>query len=867
MSIIISIALEIIKLSKSKLERNYKVTKLLKEFNLIELKNNFNSVYAHTLVRFGVDKNTLIVELFADKNIVNAFKTELYDKESGEFKAEIIYSYYHGKPDLKREFPDFKVIKKEIDIFREKFKYITNRSRTPSELELYNKINHLEQMEYERRFEYQVEQYLKRLVDDFSIEFLEQDHYIDLNGEIVLKKRELYKLGEKLAEKEKEKIEKIEKIKYEPIDKYLNQWINDNSQNFLAVMGEYGTGKTTLCRHIIHGLAADFLGQNTDDNNILKDEYRRIPLLFNLRNFKQEDIDAFVISQLNKNGIKDIDFIDFLKRVDNNEFVIIFDGFDEMAHKIDIEEKRRNFFQIQKLIDRKRKKGKIILTSREEYFKSDAEIKDVFKNIEKSNYGLIHLCPFDDKQIKKYLQTHTKNAEFYWKKINEIFDLKDLAQRPVLLQLIIDNLTDVLVDKKKGEKIKASDLYEKCIDNELERKSKELSFLTIKLPSSERLELLQNLAVWMFLHDTLSIDIRIIIEELKLKEFFKSNVDWEIEKYLNNFLTFTFLIRKADYIFRISHKSFRDYLSALTFVKEINSGNIIHFARNNTTEEINHFIIEQNPRKKNLLNFIMNAENLPENKKWQGTNSAGILLKIDKSALKGLNLSDCQLSSVVFQDCDLSGTDFSNAILSNCQFNKTLLTAKFQNADFKNSSLDLRNTQISDIYAVKELKNLTSLYLSNTQISDIDAVKELKNLTSLDLRNTKISDIDAVKELKNLTHLVLWDTQIRDIESLKELNNLTYLDLDNTQISDIDAVKELKYLTYLYLSNTQISDIDAVKELKNLTYLDLDNTQISDIDAVKELKNLTDLYLSNTKIPENQIEELRKALPDISIKT
>jgi hypothetical protein len=47
--------------------------------------------------------------------------------------------------------------------------------------------------------------------------------------------------------------------------------------------------------------------------------------------------------------------------------------------------------------------------------------------------------------------------------------------------------------------------------------------------------------------------------------------------------------------YRISHKSFRDYLTAQAFVIEINSGKIEHFARDIITEEINHFILEQKP--------------------------------------------------------------------------------------------------------------------------------------------------------------------------------------------------------------------------------------------------------------------------------
>ena len=42
---------------------------------------------------------------------------------------------------------------------------------------------------------------------------------------------------------------------FDPIDKFINQWLADSNQNFLAILGEYGTGKTTLGSYIAHELA------------------------------------------------------------------------------------------------------------------------------------------------------------------------------------------------------------------------------------------------------------------------------------------------------------------------------------------------------------------------------------------------------------------------------------------------------------------------------------------------------------------------------------------------------------------------------------------------------------------------------------
>ena len=129
-------------------------------------------------------------------------------------------------------------------------------------------------------------------------------------------------------------------------------------------------------------------------------------------------------------------------------------------------------------------------------------------------------------------------------------------------------------------------------------------------------------------------DKKFQVEMMAEKE--RKSFDFQAEQYLqrlkNDF--------QADNQYRISHKSFQDYLTAQIFVKEINSGKIHHFARNRTTKEINHFILEQKPDKDALLNLVLNARDLPEERQWQGTNAAAILQKIDKKILKGRNLSN-----------------------------------------------------------------------------------------------------------------------------------------------------------------------------------------------------------------------------------
>ena len=259
-------------------------------------------------------------------------------------------------------------------------------------------------------------------------------------------------------------------------------------------------------------------------------------------------------------------------------------------------------------------------------------MQKIFRYQNKENYQFLLLSPFNDEQIQSYLQKKTVNPDFYWQQIKNIFELHDLAKRPVLLDLIIRYLPELITEMPENKpRIKATDLYQRCLEDELDRKSEDLTF---KVPGKYRVEILQRISLIMYHTNTLSIDIQLDEIRLNLKKYFETKTEWEFEKHLNEFLSFTFLLREADYVFRISHKSFRDYLVASTLIKEIKNDNPIDFSKTKLSAEIINFIVELNPNKNHLLKWVLNSKKLSESNQWLGSNSANILLRIEKTALK-----------------------------------------------------------------------------------------------------------------------------------------------------------------------------------------------------------------------------------------
>jgi adenylate kinase family enzyme len=768
-SIIIEIAKLIINHSLKKMTKNQKILTILNKVNKLTLKkDDFESIFIHTLVEYGVDKpDKDLVNFFSSPLISDAIKQEKHTKDLKGFKetCKFVFDDFQGL----ENFTKFDAITDEINEFIITYDSLVETSANPIILKMYNLQK---EDSFKQTFEYQSEKYLKYLIQDFDVSF-PQNKYIQQKGEMretvinllmrpsigKIKKRTKLSKRKRESENKTNSFSKILDFKdvivspLEPIDKYINDWLNDDSQNFLAIMGEYGTGKTALCKHIAKELALSYSDKKT---NIIDDKHNRIVILLNLRSFKTEEVEKFINAELTEFGIKDFDTTALYKRIDNRELIFIFDGFDEMTQKIDTEEKKANFLQIEKLI-RERKNSKVVLTSREEYFTFDEELNEVFNNIENENYKIIYLNLFDDDQIRAYLETHTDNAQFYLDKIKEIYDLSDLAPRPVLLDFIVKYLPKLIEEKGEDITINASDLYYTGIKTELEKKSREVSFLNKKLPTQKRLLLLQKLSVWMYENDTLIIDTRIIKEKLNLEKFFKVREDYEVIKYLNMFLNFTFLMKESDYIFRISHRSFRDYLIATELVKEINSGKINIFSKHQTSSEINLFISEMKPNRKKLEQMVTEKVETTEHNKWQKSNAVNIILKMD-----------------------------------NHEYNKSI--------DFNANEINLNNSKLLNISILHELKKLTELDLTLNQISNLEPLKELKNLYSLDLVANNICNIKPLQELNNLLNLSLGGNIISNLEPLKELKKLSYLNLSGRYIRDIEPLKELKNLTSINLS-------------------------------------------------------------------
>ncbi|ODS38177.1 MAG: hypothetical protein A7316_00320 [Candidatus Altiarchaeales archaeon WOR_SM1_86-2] len=471
---------------------------------------------------------------------------------------------------------------------------------------------------------------------------------------------------------------------FDPIDNYINNWLSADEINHISILGEYGTGKTSFCMKLAHDMAEKY--KKDPLNN-------RIPILISLRDYSKVMSVRQLITDLliNEYGLQGVNFPLFQKMNEEGLFLLIFDGFDEMAQKVIFDDAYSNFNKIAELA--KPKKSKVILTCRTEFFRTYEKEKEILLDIDKRrNFDIIYLKEFDDDQIKEFLQKRVpliekrkkkkKDWEYYYKKIYEVFELKDLAKRPVLLELIAKYLPQLI---ELGEEINASTLYKTTIHEELKRRLKVGKTI---IQRDDRIKLMKLLAVWMYNNDKLSVYHEDVPELLNLKVHFEIKIKTDIEYHLNDFLTCSFLNRDTEGNYQFSHKSFVDFLVAWKFADDIKENFRDDFMQKQVSYEVMQFMREFRGEinRDELYQWIdfTKGKSFTETK-YLGGNAVSVLNELKENfSEKEFDFSETVLDCGDFEGQDLSGLNFQKANLKNANLSSTIL----ENADFSYADLD-----------------------------------------------------------------------------------------------------------------------------------------------------------------------------------
>ena len=348
------------------------------------------------------------------------------------------------------------------------------------------------------------------------------------------------------------------------IDGYIDKWLDDPAKEHISILGEFGTGKTWFALHY-----AWVALQRYRDAQSRGVQLPRLPLVIPLRDYAKavsvESLFSEFFFRQYKIPIPHYDAFIQLNRM--GKLLLIFDGFDEMAARINRQEMINNFWELAKVVV---PGAKVILTCRTEHFPEaqegrallNAELQASIANLtgETPQFEVLELEKFNDEQIRQVLSHQAQDATVELVMGNP--QLLDLARRPVLTELILEALPDIAA----GKPVDMSRVYLYAVRRKMERDIKaERTFTSL----ADKMYFLCELAWEMLSNDQMSINYRLFPD--RIRRLFGAVVQEEkdLDHWQYDMMGQTMLIRNADGDYTPAHRSLLEFFVAYKFAAEL----------------------------------------------------------------------------------------------------------------------------------------------------------------------------------------------------------------------------------------------------------------------------------------------------------
>ncbi|MDY7096470.1 MAG: pentapeptide repeat-containing protein, partial [Acidobacteriota bacterium] len=256
--------------------------------------------------------------------------------------------------------------------------------------------------------------------------------------------------------------------------------------------------------------------------------------------------------------------------------VLLLDAFDEMGVAAAGRSVEDQFRELARLAGEEplepRLGNRMLITCRTHFFRDQQQVKDTAsarprglaasedsalgRLARRFNARIDELCLFDDDEVQDFLAKHLGDAQVdrAWEFIRETYDLKRLASRAVLLEMIVKSLPKLWREGRGA--VTSAGLYEVYTRMWLEDRSGR----NLETRPELRHRLLTQLAFSLWRRDDRQLHHRDLIEEVRGMSQHFPGLDFErVDVELR---TAAFLVRSADGYYRFSHKSFLEYFLA-----------------------------------------------------------------------------------------------------------------------------------------------------------------------------------------------------------------------------------------------------------------------------------------------------------------
>jgi predicted NACHT family NTPase len=348
------------------------------------------------------------------------------------------------------------------------------------------------------------------------------------------------------------------------IDGYIDRWLHDPAKEHISILGEFGTGKTWFVLHY-----AWVSLQRYRDAKKRGIERPRLPLVIPLRDYtKVITIEALFSEFFFRQYKVNLPYYDAFIRLNRmGKLLLIFDGFDEMALKVDRMTMINNFWELAKVVV---PGAKVILTCRTEHFPEakegrallNAELQVSTANLtgETPQFEVLELQKFNDDQIRQVLLMETESATVEIVMNNP--ELLDLARRPVMTELILEALPDI----ELGKPVDISRIYMYAVRRKMERDiHAKRTFTSL----ADKLYFLCELSWEMLSTNQMSLNYRVF--PARIRHLFGLIVQEEkdLDHWYYDMMGQTILTRNSDGDYTPAHRSFLEFFVAYKFAAEL----------------------------------------------------------------------------------------------------------------------------------------------------------------------------------------------------------------------------------------------------------------------------------------------------------
>jgi WD40 repeat protein len=349
----------------------------------------------------------------------------------------------------------------------------------------------------------------------------------------------------------------------EQIDEYMDEWLESAQKNHISVLGEFGTGKTWFAMHYAWVGIQAYLQAKTK-----RVKRPRLPLLITLRDYaKALNVDTVIAGFffVNHNIRLNADVFDRLNRM--GKLLILFDGFDEMANKINSQDAIDNFWALAEVIG---ENSKVILTCRTEHFPTTEKNQTIFAGGERAStqakvaaapkFEILNLHPLSIEQIRQVLTSRGATPETI-EKILANPELADLVKRPMMVDLVLEALPEI----SEGKEIDLARVYLYALKHKLARDIEtERTFTSM----ADKLFFLCEVSWAMLSQNKLTLHYSQFPE--RLKELFGDAIkDNALDHWHYDMMGQTILTRDHDGNYRPAHKSLLEFFVAFKFAAEL----------------------------------------------------------------------------------------------------------------------------------------------------------------------------------------------------------------------------------------------------------------------------------------------------------